>query len=572
MQRSIFAIILLLFLTSCGWLADESTPAPSAAAFQFVTLTPITTPSSTPTITPTPTPVTPTPSPTITPTSTNTATPTPSPTITPTPNLTPHAIIDSPGSQLNVRGGPGRIYEPPLGAYNNDAVVDILGQQRDSNGDLWWLVRFTGGVNGQGWIFAEFTEANNVNNLPWVNPPPTPTPIVPTPIPTTPPQAVINSPNGFLQVKQGPGELFDPPWGAYSNGAVVPIVGKQYATSGDLWWLIPFDTSPSGQGWIDSRYTIASNVEAVPFVSPSAPNPINTPTYGTPPPTSPLPIATPIYGDGTPDSPTTEWNISGQVVDGLTKQPLVRILVEVRLGLSSTYYNTYTDINGEFSIRTQAPNQGELIMSITAAGYQSNSFSYGPVYPRFYELGTIELLPTSSNDNAAPLVTWTVFGRITDAENRAPVVEAQIEAVLGDDGVRLTVTSDQAGEFSLSGVARDRGRLELVVDAAGYQSASLVVNQAEANSRSYNLPNLQLEPRLPDCLYENVLSLSPDWAAARLRSLGFTEVAIQQVDVGEDTARVNQVISQLPDPPVEYGQATPLACDLPIILGVGVVE
>ncbi len=438
----ISGVVLIGAWLLIGCISPTASPEPTLS-LQFITPT---------ALIPSPT-ATATPSPTVTPTPTSTPSPTDTPTITPTPNLTPHAIINSPSGSLNIRGGPGSIYNPPLGTYENGAVVNILGRQYDSNKVVWWLIPFAGGQNGQGWIYADFTTAKNVENLPWVTAPPTPTPL---PVPTTKPQAIINSPDGFLQVKRGPGATYDPPWGAYNNGAMVEVIGQQYSAEGELWWLIPFEISPTGQGWIYAKYTFAKNVTNVPWVNLVAPPnqlPIPTPIYSTP-----APAYTPSF--------LTEWTIAGRVVDAIVGQPLANIPITVKMGNSNNTSVATTDANGEFSVITNGPNEGDLTIQIVATGYAEKVLTAGPTNPRAYYFEKIELSPIN-------------------------------------------------------------------------------------------------------CLYENTLELPQDWAIARLRSLGFTNINLQAVSVNGKSAMRNHVLTQSPQPPPDVQQSTPLRCDVPIILGIG---
>lgn len=565
--------IVALLLMSCNWLAES--PRPTATlAMQFITPTPSSVAETASTITPTATLATA--SPTVTPTPTATATPTETPTVTPTPNLTPHAFIDSPSGSLNIRFGPGEIYKPPIGLYDNGAMVQLIGRQQDNQGNLWWLIPFASSQNNQGWIFADFTEAYNTSNLPWINPPPTPTPVIPTPVPTIRPQAIINSPAGFVQVKRGPGEIYDPPWGAYNNGAVVEVIGKQYATNNELWWLIPFNISPTGQGWIRADYTVGNNVADVPWVNfspfPGGPLPIDTPVYGTPrPPGAPLPIDTPTYGTPSPTSPSgnlISWTVTGRVVDAATNRPVRGARVEARFGSDTILRATTADANGQFSLFATAPNQGDLLIKISASGYRDNSFNAGFANSRNYYLDTIRLTPTSGTISQ---VTWNVTGQVSEANQDRPIAGASVRAVLGSESIRLESTTDANGQFSMSGQARDEGGLELTIQATGYQTNVVLITNPQSPPRNYNLPDLQLVPTVTDCQYESVLTLSEDWAVARLQSLGFTEIAIQPTEV-EDANLIGNVISQLPEPPVDVDQSVPLGCDRPIILSVGVAK
>jgi hypothetical protein len=191
-------------------------------------------------------------------------------TATPLPN--PRVVAASPDGSLNVRSGPGVAYQPPLGTYNNGAVAEVIGKQKDAAGELWWLIRFSAGINNQGWVYARFTEAENVADVPWVTAPPLPTAVPVTPEPTPTAHALIDSPDGFVTVRLGPGRIYEPSLGAYNNGATVVVIGKQFdAEERGLWCLIPFPASPTGQGWIVANFTVARAVDNVPWIMPGPP-------------------------------------------------------------------------------------------------------------------------------------------------------------------------------------------------------------------------------------------------------------------------------------------------------------
>ncbi|HSH12326.1 MAG TPA: SH3 domain-containing protein, partial [Desulfurivibrionaceae bacterium] len=183
---------LLVLLVGCR---TQPPPTPTPVLL-FITMTPSPTgmaalPSATPTeaagLPPAATATLPpwptlTPAPGLAPTSTPIPTVTPI-SVTPTGPTQPYAIINSPQGSVNVRSGPGMIYGPPLGGYNNGARVDIVGRQYSPEGELWWLVPFTPSLSGQGWIYAAYTSAYNTDGVPWVTAPPLP----PPPTPTFPP-------------------------------------------------------------------------------------------------------------------------------------------------------------------------------------------------------------------------------------------------------------------------------------------------------------------------------------------------------------------------------------------------
>jgi hypothetical protein len=290
-------------------------------------------------------------------------------------------VVNSPGGTLNVRSGPGLVYDPPLGAYTNGAAVPVLGKQYSPEGELWWLIPFAGSPAGRGWIYASHTSAAGVDNVPWVTAPPTPTPtITPTPSPTPRPHAVINSPDGFLQVRRGPGFEYDPPLGAYQNGTVAEVMGKQYSTKNNLWWLIPFPEATTGQGWLYAGYTVARHTDNVPWVS--APPPPTPPAGLTPMPTAPL----------TPQ-PVVTWQVYGRVVAGDTARPVAGAVVEVRLGVEAVLFTTATGQNGEFFVEGQARNAGSVTLSITAPAFAPRTQTLGPATPRVYHLPHLQLLP-----------------------------------------------------------------------------------------------------------------------------------------------------------------------------------
>ncbi|MBN1220107.1 MAG: carboxypeptidase regulatory-like domain-containing protein [Anaerolineae bacterium] len=565
MQRNIIWIILgilfgCLILLAVMWflwrfLFSPPLPVSPTSMSGFVTMTSAST-GSTAEISPTLTlvPATLIPTATVVPTFPPTATPiptgTPTPVVyTPTPPLSPHAVINGPNGYVNVRSGPGLDYIPLLGTYNNGTVVDIFGKQYSSDETLWWFVPFPIGTNGRGWVYADYTIARNVGTVPWVNAPSTPTPVYVTPTPIPTPHAIINSPDGFLYVRSGPGSVYQPTLGAYNNGAVVDIIGKQVAANGALWWLIPFASSPNRQGWIYANYTIAKNTNSVPWVPvPPTPTPAITLT--------PTPTSTPI-------APLiVTWNISGRVIDRASRQPVVGAGVAARLGNDGTQLTTITDGNGNFYLAGQAHDDGNLWLTITAAGYSQETLTAGAVKPRVYNFPAIEL-----TSQEPPLVSWVVFGRVVEIGTANPVPNVNVEAILGTDGVRLNTLTGLDGEFSLNGQARDRGSLSLTITATDYQT--LVLTPEPTDGRVYHLADLPLVPVAGSCAYESVINLSQIVALSRLQSLSFTNVTTTSVNVGNNQNLVGLVLTQSPDPPPE-GQSERLNCQLPIILGIGV--
>jgi hypothetical protein len=385
-----FGLFLILgtMLTGCG----ASSPPTYTPVLLYVTTTP--TPAhaasrspSVPdigTATLVQSPATPTPTSIVAATSTNTATPDP-----PTPTPAPHAIINSPQEVLNVRSGPGLVYDPPVGAYNNGAVVDVIGKQYSPEGELWWLIPFAGTASGQGWIYAEHTTAYKVEDVPWVAPPPLPSPTpTPTATPLPPPQAIIDSPDGFTYVRNGPGFIYEPPLGTLQNGFMVNVLGKQRSTEDEIWWLIPFSGTATGQGWIYAKHTFTRYVENVPWLTPpSAPTGL---------PLTP-PIITPTMTTAPTAPPVVDWIISGRISRTGTTLPISKAQVEAFLGSETGRLTAVTDINGNFAISGSAPDVGTLKINVSAPGYRPNSFIFTQTTSRSYELPNIQLSPLNEN-------------------------------------------------------------------------------------------------------------------------------------------------------------------------------
>ena len=542
-------LILSIGLSGCFSSAPDPTPTLS---FLFATITPMASevagnPSPEVTVTPSLTAVATSPADTPTPEST----PTPV-VVTATPEPRALAVVNSPNGFLNIRSGPGLLYNPPLGTYNNGVVAEILGKQYDANEDLWWLIRFNSGTSDRGWIYANYTRAEHVANVPWVTAPPVPTAVVRTPQPTPTPHAIINSPDGVLAVRSGPGRLYEPPLGSYQNGATVPILGKQFAPDDNtLWWLIPFSGSPTGQGWIFANFTIARAVNTVPLV--------NAP----PTPTRQL-TATPTSTPTSENPATVRWSIQGRVVDSVTAQPIKDAAIKAILGSDGLSIITVSDVNGNFSLQANARNAGDLTVTITADGYVGRTVTVGPTFPREYTFSTLELIPQE-----APAITWLISGQVTEIGGTRPISDALVVANLGVDAIQVTTRTDAAGKFSMDGNAADSGVLSLEIIAEGYQPQTFVSNQTE--TRIYTLLDLKMVPLAGSCAYESVINLPSPTALARLQNLNFTTINTTTVTVNGNLDLVGLVLTQAPNPPPE-GQSLRISCQLPIMLGIGASE
>ena len=119
---------------------------------------------------------------------TETSTPTSTATSAPPTATIPTGPLLTVFTDLNVRSGPDTSYEF-VGLLLSGKTADIIG--RDESG-LWWQIRFEPAPGGIGWVTADpaYSTAINVNNVPVVQAPATPTGTptqtpTPSPIPPT---------------------------------------------------------------------------------------------------------------------------------------------------------------------------------------------------------------------------------------------------------------------------------------------------------------------------------------------------------------------------------------------------
>lgn len=90
---------------------------------------------------------------------------------------------------VNVRRGPGTIFNPPIGSFNAGQTAEILG--RNPAGD-WYKVRYG---SGEGWVFASLVSVTgDTSALPVDQGPPVPTSAPPTAAPPTAIPAATTAP------------------------------------------------------------------------------------------------------------------------------------------------------------------------------------------------------------------------------------------------------------------------------------------------------------------------------------------------------------------------------------------
>ncbi len=110
-----------------------------------------------------------------------TATPFPVTVVVVSPTPAADAIVNS---NMNMRYGPGTVYAPPIAVLSQGTPLTVIGKNGNFTGrSLWLKVRTLGGQ--EGWVAAWLLTVNiDVNIVPVVPVPPTPTPLPPTLTPT----------------------------------------------------------------------------------------------------------------------------------------------------------------------------------------------------------------------------------------------------------------------------------------------------------------------------------------------------------------------------------------------------
>jgi uncharacterized protein YraI len=113
---------------------------------------------------------------------------------------------------LNVRTGPGTNYDA-IGWLAAGTTVAIVGRSADGN---WWQIPYPGASGGVAWISEGYGTPRNIQDVPVVVAPPTPTPSLPTVTPT--PSLPTATPTS----------------GAPPTPPPLPAAGYQYTPTG--WW------------------------------------------------------------------------------------------------------------------------------------------------------------------------------------------------------------------------------------------------------------------------------------------------------------------------------------------------
>lgn len=208
-----------------------------------------------------------------------------------------------------VHTGPGNDYEI-IARLTAGVSVEVSGISKDGQ---WWQIIIPNEADLQGWVSNQDVIAENIENVPVIEPTEEPTAIA-TQIPET---GGIVTANTNVNVRGGPGLEYDIV-GLLGLGEQADILG----ISANLnWWLISLpDEEAVKTGWVFDELVTAENTENVPTVDKDG-NPIG----------GDLRIPTPAPGEASLSAqvninirsgPGTDFEIIGLLFEGQTAQPL----------------------------------------------------------------------------------------------------------------------------------------------------------------------------------------------------------------------------------------------------------
>lgn len=164
------------------------------------------------------------------------------------PQPTIASVEGTTSTQLNVRAEPSTASEV-IGIIAANSKVQIVGKDI---GESWWKIIYEAGVDGKGWITAQYVETAGRLEVPVIggdksNPLGGSTAII------------IQQ----LNIRSGPGTSFNS-LDILNPNDVVNLTGKN---SNGTWLQIDFPAGPDGKGWVNTGFVKADDTTGLPIVS-----------------------------------------------------------------------------------------------------------------------------------------------------------------------------------------------------------------------------------------------------------------------------------------------------------------
>jgi uncharacterized protein YraI len=162
---------------------------------------------------------------------------------------------------INVRSGPSTNF-PSYGVATEGDQAVVIGISPDQG---WWQIQVkrTDLVpSGEGWVSAEYVQAENTQDVPVVSGPELPPPVeVPPPDPNGPIATALDA----INVRTGPGTDYQS-YGIAPQGAQAAVIG---VSEDGRWWVVQVkqtDLVPSGEGWVSADWVLVESASAVPVI------------------------------------------------------------------------------------------------------------------------------------------------------------------------------------------------------------------------------------------------------------------------------------------------------------------
>jgi len=218
-RHILLSILITLFLTTGCQVQSSDTSTATGAPFILIATFPVT-------FTPMPT-----------------GTPLPPP---PQPTVVPVEGISS--TQINVRSEPSTVANV-LGIIPPNAKVEIVGKDPAGN---WWQILYAQGVDGKGWVTAQYVIAAGTPQVPVVG--------GDGADPNNGNVAIIQQ---QINVRSGPGTGFNS-LGTLNAQDVVNVTGKD---ANGTWLQIAFTAGPDGKGWVNAAFVQANRMDNLPIIT-----------------------------------------------------------------------------------------------------------------------------------------------------------------------------------------------------------------------------------------------------------------------------------------------------------------
>lgn len=166
----------------------------------------------------------------------------------PPPQPTAAPVEGTSSTQINVRSEPSTSASV-LGMIPANTNVQIVGKDPGGN---WWQILYEAGVEGKGWVTAQYVTAVNPDAVPVIGADP-----------ADPGDGNVAIVQQQINVRSGPGTSFNS-LGTLNADDVVNLTGKD---SNGAWLQIAFAAGPEGKGWVNAAFVRAQGVENLPIVT-----------------------------------------------------------------------------------------------------------------------------------------------------------------------------------------------------------------------------------------------------------------------------------------------------------------